>query len=727
MNVLERMTVPEGEPAPGACVRIERPERGLAILRLAPPHRRTAVFDRPLLRDLELALAELERDTQLTALVLTGREPLDFVAGADIDAIRSLASAELATELARFGQSLFERLAHLRMRKIAAVGGPVPGGAFELSLACDAIVLADHPRSRIGLPETRLGILPGWGGCQRLPRRVGVPSALAAILSGKLYPPREARALGLVDRLCAPQDLVRIASDIAMGRERDPRRSRGARGWLVDRNPLALAVISATARKNLRAQTKGRYPAPERALDLIVRAPSTPLARGLESEARALGELAVGPVCKSLVFLFQASEAQKKLARRSDGSEARSISRAGVVGAGVMGGAIAGLFAERVGIVRLCDLSRAALDAAQVAHTARVEKARRKRIVEPYEARRSLDRLETSTAIDGLARAELILEAVAERLDVKRAVLAQVAAQVSPDAILATNTSSLSVTEIADGLPNPARVVGMHFFNPVHAMPLVEIVRGRETSDEVIAATAKLAVALGKTPIVVADVPGFLVNRVLGPYLDEAVRLLELGVPHEAIERAARDFGLPMGPLELLDEVGLDIASHAAASLAAGYGARMQSSPLAARLAAAGLRGKKGGGGFFRYAQDPRSGRPRKLDWNPAADAHLARRATMAIDAELVRDRLVLALVNEAARCLEERVVASAEELDLATVFGMGFPPFLGGALRYVRARGTAEVVTRLEELAALPDVRQRDGARERFDPAPLLRSLART
>jgi 3-hydroxyacyl-CoA dehydrogenase/enoyl-CoA hydratase/3-hydroxybutyryl-CoA epimerase len=200
MNVLERMTVPEGEPAPGACVRIERPERGLAILRLAPPHRRTAVFDRPLLRDLELALAELERDTQLTALVLTGREPLDFVAGADIDAIRSLASAELATELARFGQSLFERLAHLRMRKIAAVGGPVPGGAFELSLACDAIVLADHPRSRIGLPETRLGILPGWGGCQRLPRRVGVPSALAAILSGKLYPPREARALGLVDR-----------------------------------------------------------------------------------------------------------------------------------------------------------------------------------------------------------------------------------------------------------------------------------------------------------------------------------------------------------------------------------------------------------------------------------------------------------------------------------------------------------------------------------------------
>lgn len=725
MNVLEHMLAPENEPAPGACVRIERPEPGLAILRLDPPHRRLPVFDRPLMRDLALALDELERMRDVRALVITGRAPTVFVAGADIEAIAGLVDVELATALARFGQELFARVARLSFRKVAAVGGPVPGGAFELSLACDAIVLADHSSSRIGLPETRLGILPGWGGCQRLPRRVGVPIALAAILAGKLYTPREAQKLGLVDRLCAPENLLRVASDVALDRASDPRVARGARAWLVDRNPLALAVIASTARRNLRAQTKGRYPAPERALELIVRAPGTPLERGLEREARALGELATSSTCKSLVSLFRGSEAAKKLARLADGSEARSIERVGVIGGGVMGGAIAGLIAERVGSVRLCDLSRDALDAAQAAHLARVAKARQRRILAPHEARAAADRLETSTSTAGLARADLVLEAVAEKLEVKRAVFAQVAAQVRADTILATNTSSLSVTAIAAGLPNPERVIGMHFFNPVHAMPLVELVRGERTSPETVARTAKLALALGKTPVVVADVAGFLVNRVLGPYLDEAVRLFEQGIAAERIERAALDFGLPMGPLELLDEVGLDIASHAAASLHAAYGERMRSSPLAGELVAAGHKGKKSGAGFFVYANDPKSGRARKGALNPAALARVRANAPKLEDS-LVRDRLVLALIAEAARCLEERVVASEAELDLATVFGMGFPPFEGGALRYVRSQGANEVVERLAVLSRLPDVATREGARERFHACELLRELAR-
>ena len=725
MNVLESMPRPEGEPAPGACVRIERPEPGLALLRIDPPHRRLAVFDRPLMRDLALALDELERAADLRALVITGRAPTAFVAGADIDAIAGLVDVELATALARFGQQLFERIARLRCRKVAAVGGPVPGGAFELSLACDTIVLAEHSSSRIGLPETRLGILPGWGGCQRLPRRVGVPSALAAILTGKLYAPREALRMGLVDRLCAPENLLRVASDIALGRTRDPRRARGVASWLVDRNPLALAVISASARRNLRAQTKGRYPAPERALELVVRAPLTSLASGLEREARALGVLATGGTCKSLVSLFRGSEAAKKLARLDDGSEARAIERVGVIGGGVMGGAIAGLVAERVGAVRLCDLSRDALDAALAAHLARVEKARRRRIVEPHEARLAADRLETSTSISGLARADLVLEAVAEKLEVKRAVFAQVAAQARPDTILATNTSSLSVTALAAGLPHPERVVGMHFFNPVQAMPLVEIVRGAHTSPDTVARTARLALALGKTPVVVADVAGFLVNRVLGPYLDEAVRLFEQGIAAERIEQAALAFGLPMGPLELLDEVGLDIAAHAAASLHAAYGERMRSSPLAGELVAAGHKGKKSGAGFFTYAPDPRSGRARKGALNPAAAARV-RASGLTLTDDVLRDRLVLALVAEAARCLDERVVASEAELDLATVFGMGFPPFEGGALRYVRSRGAHRVIERLAALSALPDVCARAGARERFDACELLRQLAR-
>jgi 3-hydroxyacyl-CoA dehydrogenase len=390
-----------------------------------------------------------------------------------------------------------------------------------------------------------------------------------------------------------------------------------------------------------------------------------------------------------------------------------------------MGGAIAGLIAERVGSVRLCDLSRDALDAAQAAHLARVAKARQRRILAPHEARAAADRLETSTSTAGLARADLVLEAVAEKLEVKRAVFAQVAAQVRADTILATNTSSLSVTAIAAGLPNPERVIGMHFFNPVHAMPLVELVRGERTSPETVVRTAKLALALGKTPVVVADVAGFLVNRVLGPYLDEAVRLFEQGIAAERIERAALDFGLPMGPLELLDEVGLDIASHAAASLHAAYGERMRSSPLAGELVAAGHKGKKSGAGFFQYAPDPKSGRARKGALNPAALAKVRASGT-ALEDSLVRDRLVLALVAESARCLEERVVASEAELDLATVFGMGFPPFEGGALRYVRSQGANEVVERLAVLSRLPDVATREGARERFHACELLRELAR-
>jgi 3-hydroxyacyl-CoA dehydrogenase/enoyl-CoA hydratase/3-hydroxybutyryl-CoA epimerase len=716
-GVLARMPSSPDEPPPGACVRVERPEPGLVVLAIDPPHRKLAVFDRPLLRDLDLALAGLEKESGLRGIVLAGRSPLQFVAGADVDAIARLEDPGVATELSRFGQALFDRVARLPGVKVAAVGGPVPGGAFEISLACDCIVLADHPSTRIGLPETRLGILPGWGGCQRLPRRAGVPVALAAILSGKLYSPREALKLGLVDRLAAPENLLRIAREIAMRRMRNPRRRRGIRTWLVDRDPIALAVIGSKARKDLREQTKGRYPAPERALELVLRAPSTPLRRGLEREARALGELAVTPACKSLLAIFRASEDAKKLKLLPDGSEAPRIARAGVVGAGVMGGAIAGMIAEKGASVRLADLSRPALDAALVEHRRRIDKQRRKRRLQPHEAVAAIDRLEASSEIAGFARCGIVIEAVAEKLEVKRSVFGKLAREVAPDAVLATNTSSLSVAAIAETVPNPERVCGMHFFNPVALMPLVEIVRAPRTSDAAIATVARLALDLGKTPVVVADVAGFLVNRVLGPYLDEAVRLFELGIEAERIERAATGFGMPMGPLELLDEVGLDIAMHAARSLEAAYGERMRSSGLVARLVAAGLLGKKNKKGFFLHEDDPASGRTRKAALNPRASAEQRGTTPPQLSDEDLRERLVLALIGEAVRCLDERVVGSEAELDLATVFGMGFPPFHGGALRYARTRGLADVAVAMRRLSQHADVLARDGARERFEP----------
>jgi 3-hydroxyacyl-CoA dehydrogenase/enoyl-CoA hydratase/3-hydroxybutyryl-CoA epimerase len=723
-----------GAPAERSCVRVEEAERGVAVLVLDPPHRKLAVLDLPLMRDLALAIEDLEGERTLRGLVITGRAPTSFAAGADIDAIETLGDAAVAERLARFGQDLFERIARLRAFKVAAVGGPVPGGAFELSLACDRIVLADHPSSRIGLPETQLGILPAWGGCQRLPRRVGVPGALAAILAGKLYGAREAWRAGLVDRLAAPENLRRIAVEIAAGRMPCPRRERGVWSVLVDRNPLATAVIARTARKALLARTRGHYPAPERALELVVAAPRTPIERGFAREAKALGDLAVTPVCKSLVAIFRGSEEAKKLGRLADGRDAPRVERAGVVGAGVMGGAIAGLMAERGVAVRLADVSRPAIDAAAIEHRKRVERSLAKRRIEAHEARAAVDRLETSTEIAGFQRCQLVVEAVAERIEVKREVFAKLAAQMPEDAILATNTSSLSVDAIASGLPHTERVVGLHFFNPVHLMPLVEVVRGARTSDLAVATAARLAISLGKTPIVVRDVAGFLVNRLLGPYLDEALRLLEGGVAPDAIERAALDFGMPMGPLELLDEVGLDIAAHAARSLHAAYGDRMAPSGLAARMVEQKLLGKKTGAGFFLYERKPGEERPRKGAIDPAVTSLLSSATSLPQNASTIAprlaegeiaERLVLAMANEAARCLDERVVESARVLDLGSVFGMGFPPFHGGLWRYVEARGVADVAAALRRIAESPDVKARGAAAARFEPAgELMRSV---
>jgi len=727
MSLLDQLPLPEGAPEPGACVRVERPESGLAVIVLDPPHRKLAVLDLPLIRDLEAAIDQLANDVGLKGVVITGRTPTSFAAGADIDAIDTLEDERVAAELSRFGHRLFGKLAGLSATTVAAVGGPVPGGAYELALACDRIVLAEHPSSRVGLPETRLGILPGWGGSNRLPRRVGVPTALAAILSGKLYVPRQAKKLGLVDRLTFPEYLVRVASDIAMGRAQLRPRERGVWTWLIDRNPVALGLIARKAGAELEKKTRGHYPAPELALKLVVNAVRTPLAEGLEREAVALGKLAVSPECKSLVTIFKLSEEAKRLAKMPDGSPTPQIGRAGVIGGGVMGAGIARLFAEKGLDTRLSDLERPPLDAALQAHAKSIQKKLRRRRLRPHEARAATDRLTVSTTLDGLRHADLVIEAVAERLDVKRSVFATVAQRTGPETILATNTSSLSVDAIAAELPHPERVVGMHFFNPVPLMPLVEIVRGAKTSDTVVAAIARLCVKLGKTPVVTKDVAGFLVNRLLGPYLDEAVRILEQGVKPQLLDQVAVQFGMPMGPLELLDEVGLDIAGHAAESLEAAYGPRMRTSDVVGRMLEAGLTGKKGGEGFWLYEPDPRTGRPKKTTINPRLESFVTAREgpAMATSPANIVDQLILSMVNEAALALEEQVVAGPRELDLATVFGMGFPPFRGGLLRYADARGSRDVLSALRRLQNAPDIQSRASAVERFKPAESLVALA--
>lgn len=708
---------PENAPEPGACIRVERPESELVVVRLDPPHRKIAVLDAPLLEDLDRVVTELENDRNVRGVVLTGRDATQFAAGADVEAIASAREPEEVERVVIAVHELFERIARLAPTTVAAVGGPVPGGALEISLACDVIVATDDPKTRIGLPEVLLGILPAWGGSHRLPWKVGLPNALDAILSGRLYPAKAAWKRGIVDRLTKPEYLLRVASDIALGREALRRRKRGWKTWLVDRNPLAKSVIKSAATKQIQRKTKGHYPAPFAALELVVDAPGVSVREAAIKEAKRAGQLATGAICKHLLEIFFASEAAKKLGRGSDGFEPRTLERAAVIGAGVMGGGIASVLAQKGVATRMVDLSRDAVDEALIAHRAAVDAKRRRRRLQRHEADAAIDALDGVTELVGLARAQIVVEAVAERLEVKRSLLEGLAEQVAPDCILATNTSSLSVDAIAETIPHPERVVGMHFFNPVPKMPLVEVVRGARTSDAVVTETCALAVRLGKTPVVTKDVAGFLVNRLLGPYLDEAVRLFEGGADPRTVDRAMVAFGMPMGPFTLLDEVGLDIAAHAAASLHAAYGERMAPASVLDGLIEPERRGKKTGRGFYVHAKGRRA--PELCD-----DLGRFQSATFAraLGPAEIQERLVLALVNEAARCLEEEVVATARELDLATVFGTGFAPFRGGVLSHADALGLPHVVDRLEAIAALPEVAERPGGSAKFTPAELLR-----
>lgn len=723
---LAGVPLPDGAPQPGACVRYLHPEPGLVQLVIDPPHRSMPVFDVPVLRDLSAAIDRLASEGSVRGLVISGRDPLTFLAGADLDAIAAIETTEATARYIAFGQALFQRIHKLskagggNVLTVAAIGGPVPGGAYELALACDRIVLVDDDRSKVGLPEVKLGIVPGWGGCARLPRRAGVPTALDVILNGKLVRARSAKRLGMVDRLTQKEYLVRVASAIAMGREPLKRASRGKWAWLVDKNPIALGFINRAAHKQVMKATGGHYPAPIVALDLVLAAPRESLEEALAAERRVNSTLASNPITRALMGIYHLSEAAKQLAKDANGDKAPGFARGAVVGAGVMGGAVASLAAERGLEMRLRDLSRDALDAAERAHQAEIGKKRKRRHLSGHKANAALDRLETTTEAVGFGRCEFVVEAVAEVLAVKHKVFEELAWMLPDDAILATNTSSLSVSAIADGIPSPERVVGLHFFNPVRRMPLVEIVRGAQTSDQTIRRMARLALDLGKTPVVVKDVPGFLVNRLLAPYLDEALCLVADGAAPENIDKALEEFGMPMGPCELIDEVGLDIASHAGQSMFEGYGPRMTPNTFLEPLLENGDLGKKTGAGIYRY--DTKGGRPKKAGLNPRLPAAESNRA-LGLTARDLAERCVLAMVNEGARAFDEGVTETPGQFDLATIFGMGFAPFRGGLLAYADSVGAEHLVERLRHHRAF--VEHRRGGAERFDPAPALLRMA--
>ncbi|MDX1502103.1 MAG: 3-hydroxyacyl-CoA dehydrogenase NAD-binding domain-containing protein [Thermoanaerobaculia bacterium] len=671
------------------------PDDGLATLTFDLPDRPVNVFSRAVMAELTAVIEAVAGRDDVRCLVLLSGKPRNFIAGADIEEISQVSSADEATEAAERGQAVFNAWEALPFPTVAAVRGSCVGGGCEIALASDFIVLSDREDVRIGLPEVRLGIVPGWGGCTRLPRKVGLTAALDVILAGKTLRPGKALKIGLADALVPDasfsHEVRRFAAGAAEGGKRRSRKG-GLKSVVLEGNPLGRMVVFDQARKQILAKTGGHYPAPLRAIEVIKAGIQGGAAKGFRAEARAIGELAVSPVTGNLVRLFQLVESTKAAARESP----RQVEQVGVLGAGVMGGGIAQIVSDKADLpVRMKDIGAEQLASGMAHASSLFYKQVKRRWIRKSDADRKMALIRPTLSYRGFESADLIVEAVVEKLEVKRKVFAEVEAAVRPDTILASNTSSISIDLIAAEARHPERFVGMHFFNPVHKMPLVEIIRGSATQDEVVETVAAFCHTLGKTPVVVKDGPGFLVNRLLGFTLAEAMWLLDEGVPIDELDRAASRWGLPMGPVTLTDEVGIDVAVKVARILADAFPERLSFPAWFEKVPEDGRLGTKAGKGFYLYEDGKRG----KVDPDVLELIGSSGRRREADRGRLV-DRLLLPMLNEAARCLEEKVVASPDLLDLAMIMGTGFPPFHGGPCRWADAQGPASLLAEMERIA---------------------------
>ena len=666
-------------------------------------------------------LAVFERlgaDRDVRAVVVLSGKPDTFIAGADIEEFVAIGSREGAEQLSREGQAMVERVAASAKPIVAAIHGACMGGGLELALGCHYRVATTDRKTKLGLPEVQLGILPGASGCQRLPRLVGLRAALGMILAGRSVDSTRALRMGLIDEL-VPQPIlqdvaVRAARKLADGWRPVRAHPRGPAAWLLDRNPIGRLVVAWQARRRVLKRSGGHYPAPLAALKTITRGLSRGMTAGLEREAHMFGELAVSDTSRKLIQLFFATSALKKdLGADVDPDVVPQARRLGVVGAGFMGAGIAGQAALRAKVdVRVRDM-----DADRVAAGVRgarriLDERRRRRRMTRHDLYRQTALISGATTYAGFGIRDVVIEAVFEDLDVKRQVIADLERVVPASCILASDTSTIPITQIQEGAENPERILGMHFFSPVEKLPLLEVIRGRHTSDLAVATAVRFGRALGKTVIVLRDAPGFWVNRILAPYMNEAAWLLTEGVRVEDIDAAMTRFGFPVGPMTLLDEVGLDVAKKASDVLHAAFGSRLAPAPVLDRLVAEGRLGRKSGRGFHRFEGG------RKRDVDPTVCALVGAATAARVSPATIETRLVLPMLNEAARAFSEGVVRSPRDADIGAIFGFGFPAFRGGPLWYIDDRGAGVIVDELERLTA------RHGTR--FEPADLLIEMAR-
>lgn len=662
----------------------------LAIVWFDLPGEKVNKFSTAVLREFSALLDQFASSSEVKKIIIASRKPGIYIAGADVSEFTSVSGAEQAKDYVRLGQETFTKLAKLPQTTVAAIDGACLGGGCEMAISCDWRVMSDSPRSQIGLPEVKLGIFPAWGGTSKMPRLIGLPAALDIILNGKALDARRAKQTGLVDEIVEPGILLEIAKQYV---ERGKRKKRSGRTkFYIEGNPLVRKFIFSKARKAVLRQTHGHYPAPLKAIEVMAYAMSAGVERGMAREVEEAAALVNNEVAQNLVRLFFLMEESKK---DPVSTKPRDISNVGVLGAGIMGGGIAQLVVDKTDAgVRMRDIAMKAIAGGMKAAAKIWRRKVDRRHMTRGEMQRKLARITGTTDWSGFQRADVVIEAVVESLQIKRQVLAEFEGLAKPGAIFATNTSTIPITKIAAEAKQPENVVGMHFFNPVDRMPLVEIIRGEKTSDVAMVTTAALARKLGKTVVYCNDGPGFVVNRILGPYMNESGFLLEEGNSIESLDKAMVDFGMPMGPMALLDEVGIDVAAKVAGILTEAFGARMEKSSVVEKLYADGRHGKKNGKGLYLYKDGKRLGP------DPSIYKILGTRPHPA-EPKAVVERMVLSMINEAVLILDEKIVATAGELDLAMIMGTGFPPFRGGLLRYADALGGPYILARLDELSS--------------------------
>ena len=686
-------------------------DNGMCLLTFDRPESGANIFDKATLNELSEHLDQIETDRSLRGLIITSAKKSIFIAGADLKTLlRQAQSGELREFIAE-GQRVFNRIAALKIPSVAAIHGACAGGGYEVTLACDYRVASDDPATRIGLPETTLGLVPAWGGCTRLPRLIGINKAAEVILKGKLYSAQEALKLGLVDEIASRDQLLDLARK---------KLSEGKRK--VDATPPSR---SAEKQRGEAPRPQTGNPAPARAFDIVQRAVESSPEESMQRELDAIVDLGQSEPTQNLIRNFFLAEKYKK---GSGKTSVPKTAHAAVIGAGVMGSGIAQWLSSRGVTVILRDVNRDILDRG----LANIEKtyagAVKRGLMTEEQAKQGRSRIVASTAPMELRDVQFVIEAASEKMEIKREIFRELSMQAGPHTIVATNTSALSVTDLADCTVAPERVLGLHFFNPVSRMKLIEVVVAKETSDETKAHALAFVRQIGKLPVTVRDSPGFLVNRVLFPYLLDAAELFEAGIEADKIDNALVKWGMPMGPLRLIDEIGIDITLDIAATLEKAFGRRAHAPAVLLWLRDGQMLGRKSGAGFYKSDSKTPTANEALVQWRrglhgdvegpegPMIPPDWHRDPRLRLSDEELAHRLVFLMVNEAARCLEENVVESAEDADYGMILGTGFAPFRGGPLRFAEHFSIKKIVDQLEALARTD---------EKFQPCDLLKKHA--